>query len=125
MLSAVEKPLVRFLALVTLLLIVQAPFSGAQSGTDRDAVLALNSEFYRAFRESDTAAMANVWSSQEPVAVQHPSTGRIDGREAVLNSWSQMMRRPPEISCEVEAVRFSDGGWAVTCLENSIPEACE
>ena len=121
MLSAVVKPLVRFLVLVTLLQIIQAPYADAQSGTDRDAVLAVNTEFYRAFRESDTAAMANVWSSQEPVAVQHPSTARIDGHEAVLGSWSQMMRRPPNISCEVEAVRFSNGGWVVTCLEQLNP----
>ena len=121
MLSVAKKPVLHFLALLTLLMAVHVSHADAQSGTDRDAVLAVNTEFYRAFRESDTAAMANVWSSQEPVAVQHPSTTRIDGREAVLGSWSQMMRRPPDISCEVEAVRFSSGGWAVTCLEQLNP----
>ncbi|MEM9473222.1 MAG: nuclear transport factor 2 family protein [Pseudomonadota bacterium] len=93
----------------------------AQSSTDREAVLAVNAEFYRAFRESDIAAMARVWSDQEPVAVQHPSSGRIDGRDAVLKSWALIMRRPPDISCDIEAVRFSDGGWAVICLEQLKP----
>lgn len=119
--SVVKNPMVRLLALLTLIMAAHVTYAGAQSEADRDAVLTVNSEFYRAFRESDTAAMANVWASQEPVAVQHPSTGRIDGREAVLNSWSQIMRAPPDISCEVEAVRFSNGGWAVTCLEKLNP----
>lgn len=121
MLSVAKKPMVHFFALLTVLMAVQVSLAGAQSSADREAVLAVNTEFYRAFRESDTAAMANVWSSQEPVAVQHPSTARIDGREAVLGSWAQMMRRPPDISCEVETVRFSNGGWAVTCLEKLNP----
>lgn len=120
-LSAAKKPVIHFFVLLTLIMAAHISHAGAQSDADRGAVLAVNSEFYRAFRESDTAAMANVWASQEPVAVQHPSTGRIDGREAVLKSWAQMMRRPPDISCDVESVRFSDGGWAVTCLERLNP----
>jgi hypothetical protein len=72
---------------LTLLMAVHVPYAGAQSKSDRDAGLAVNTEFYRAFREGGTAALANVWGSQEPVAVQHLSTARIDGREAVLNSW--------------------------------------
>ena len=121
MLSVARNPIVRLFALLTLLMAIHVPHAEAQSATDRNAVLAVNTEFYRAFRESDTAAMADVWASQEPVAVQHPSTARIDGRDAVLESWSQIMRRPPDISCEVEAVRFSKGGWAVTCLEKLNP----
>ena len=120
-LSAQKNLLMRFFAVFAVLVAVHVIPLNAQSSADRDAVLALNSEFYRAFRESDIAAMAKVWSDQEPVAVQHPSTGRIDGREAVLHSWALIMRRPPEISCDVEAVRFSDGGWAVTCLEQLNP----
>ena len=43
------------------------------------AVLAVNSEFYRAFRESDIAAMDAVWGRKGTIAVQHPS-GRTHRR---------------------------------------------
>lgn len=120
-LTAAKKPIAHLLAVFIVLMTVHGAQAQAQSSADREAVLAVNTEFYRAFRESDVTAMANIWASREPVAVQHPSTGRIDGRDAVLRSWSQMMRRPPDISCEVETVRFSKGGWAVTCLEKLNP----
>ncbi len=120
-LSASKNLLIRVFAVFAVLVAVHSIPGNAQSVTDREAVLALNTEFYRAFRESDIAAMARVWSEQEPVAVQHPSSGRIDGRDAVLKSWAQIMRRPPDISCDIEAVRFSDGGWAVICLEQLNP----
>lgn len=116
-----KNPLLLLLAPLCVLIAAYVSQVNAQSGSDREAVLALNTEFYRAFRESDIAAMARVWSEQEPVAVQHPSSGRINGRDAVLKSWAQVMRRPPDISCDIEAVRFSDGGWAVICLEQLNP----
>mgnify|MGYP001826729106 CR=1 FL=1 len=121
MLSVPNNPVLRVVAVLAVFVAVHVSQGNAQSVTDRDAVLALNTEFYRAFRESDIAAMDRVWSEQEPVAVKHPSSGRIDGRDAVLKSWAQIMRRPPDISCDVEAIRFSDGGWAVTCLEHLNP----
>ena len=92
-----------------------------QSTADRDAVLAVNAEFYRAFRESDMPAMAAVWGRKEPIAVQHPATWRIDGRENVLASWAQILVAPPAIICELESVHRENERWAVICLEQLNP----
>lgn len=93
----------------------------AQSADDRAAVLAVNAEFYRAFRESDMPAMEAVWGEVEPIAVQHPATWRIDGREKVLASWAQILAAPPAITCELESVRYEAGRWGVVCIEHLNP----
>ncbi len=93
----------------------------AQSDADREAVLAANAEFYRAFRESDMPAMAAVWGMVEPIGVQHPATRRIDGREQVLASWAQILAAPPAITCALESIQYDGGRWGVICLEHLNP----
>ena len=102
-------------------LVLASPPAPAQSAADREAVLAVNAEFYRAFRESDMPAMAALWGKAEPIAVQHPATWRIDGRERVLASWAQILAAPPAITCELESVRYEAGRWGVICLEHLNP----
>ena len=75
-------------ALLAAVLLVCASSAGELVAADRKketaAVLAVNSEFYRAFRESDIAAMDAVWGRDGVIAVQHPSSGRIEGRRNVM-----------------------------------------
>jgi len=104
-------------ALAVFLLFAFLHPASAQQASDRDAVLAVNSEFYRAFRESDMAAMEAVWGTQEPIAVEHPSSWREEGRARVLASWAIILRAPPPIRCVVEEVTFEDGRAAVLCTE--------
>ena len=95
-----------------------APASAQSAADEREAVLAVNEEFYRAFRESDMEAMRNVWGAEEPVGLQHPAwPSAITGRSQVLQSWIRILRSPPDISCEVESMFQSEGSWAVVCLE--------
>ncbi|MEM6637574.1 MAG: nuclear transport factor 2 family protein [Pseudomonadota bacterium] len=100
-----------------ILLIFLAQPGGAEDLRVPQEVLQANREFYRAFRESDLPAMEALWAVGLPVAVQHPSTGLITGRANVLASWRAMMRAPPDIRCEIEAVMHGDGKWGIICLE--------
>ena len=68
--SVLKYPVIRFLAVLVVLTGGHIHHGNAQSAADRAAVLEVNTEFYRAFRESDIAAMAKVWSDDLPRAVQ-------------------------------------------------------
>ncbi|MEM9709262.1 MAG: nuclear transport factor 2 family protein [Pseudomonadota bacterium] len=111
----------RALALLSLLALFFGPPALAQSEDDQAAVLAANSEFYRAFRESDHPAMKDIWAETGPMAVEHPSTGRIEGRERVIASWERMMMAPPRITCALESIGYQDGLWGVVCNEQLNP----
>ena len=108
---------------ILVLAILAAPGQArGQSAEDRAAVLAANAEFYRAFRESDLAAMEEVWGHREPIVLQHPAWPHpLLGRRRVLLGWFHILRKPPRITCEIEAVYPRKGGWAVVCNEQLNP----
>lgn len=90
-----------------------------QSASDRDHVLAANTEFYRAIPESDMPAMEAVWGEEELIAVEHPSSWR----EAVLASWTTILRSPPAIAYHVEALTF-DQGHATVHYDEDLNPGC-
>lgn len=67
----------------------------------RDAVLAANEAFYRAFAARDLAAMDRVWASADKVACVHPGWAPLVGRDAVMESWAGILGNPgaPRIRC--------------------------
>ena len=69
---------------------------------DSDAVLQVNATFYAAFAAADMAAMAAVWAHDAPVAVIHPGTPAIAGREAVLQSWREIFA--PAVAVDIACV---------------------
>jgi ketosteroid isomerase-like protein len=82
-------------------------------------VLAANSEFYRAFAERDTEAMAALWSSASPVACIHPGWDALVERDMVIRSWTQILQNPkaPKVRCR-KAQPFVYGDTAfVVCQE--------
>ena len=56
-----------------------------------DAVRRANEAFYAAFATADMAAMTAVWARDLPVAVIHPGTLPLTGRERVLQSWREIL----------------------------------
>lgn len=92
--------------------------------TDRDTLLALNQAFYRAFTERDLPAMEALWAKQIPVSCIHPGWTALFGREAVMDSWTDVLRSPdgPSIRPRNERV-ILHGDVAVVLCEELLGEA--
>lgn len=87
--------------------------------SDVDAVLFANEAFYRAFADRDAEALAGAWSKDAPVTCVHPGWGRLVGRDAVVKSWTAILRNPesPSIRChDPRATIHGDVAW-VLCFE--------
>jgi hypothetical protein len=97
--------------------------SGAMSESSRKAVeaeiLRANAAFYRAFSRGDYPAMAELWARQAPVACIHPGSPVLTGRQAVLESWREILGNPPpfEMRCESPTVHRLGEAAVVTCYE--------
>lgn len=111
-----------FAAFVALTLALQTLFMPALAATPDERiqlVLAANTEFYRAFRESDTSAMEALWAVDTDVSVVHPGWRQLNGRTDVLESWRLILANPnsPEIWSINVTVELRDGAAFVTCDE--------
>jgi len=84
-------------------------------------VLQANGGFYRAFSQGDAAAMDDLWAVRAEVACFHPGSPVVLGREAVLESWRQILReRPPfALRCDRPAVQLLGDTAIVTCYEGA------
>lgn len=87
--------------------------------SDGDTVLAANSEFYRAFAAGDIGAMDMLWARRSSVACLHPGWSALIGRDAVMSSWSAILRNPnaPRIICDNERVMLFGDSAIVLCEE--------
>lgn len=112
---------VRLAVALVLVLGLGATGSSLPLHADEAAIRAVNSEFYRAFRESDLAAMDAVWGHKGKIAVEHPSGWRLEGRAAVMQSWAAIMRAPPNITCVVQSVVVTGNRAVVVCEEHLNP----
>lgn len=84
---------------------------------DHDAILEANETFYRAFRDGDAGAMDAVWARDAEVACIHPGAVPLSGREAVMDSWREILGGPPPIHCvRPRAHQLGDAAF-VTCGE--------
>ncbi|NNE83248.1 MAG: SnoaL-like domain-containing protein [Alphaproteobacteria bacterium] len=88
--------------------------------TDSDAVLRANETFYAAFAAADMAMMTAVWASDLPVAVTHPGTRPLIGRDEVLQSWRDILESASavDIICTDPQVQFHGDVAVVLCQEH-------
>ena len=65
---------------------------GPDRSEDEAAILVANAAFYRAFSKGDYAAMSALWAERRDGGCFHPTAPAILGRDAVLESWRQILR---------------------------------
>jgi ketosteroid isomerase-like protein len=86
----------------------------------RDAVLAANQAFYRAFEKRDMDAMAQIWSKGIGTLCIHPGRAALIGWEAVRSSWEAILTNTAYIEIEPEILSVEiNGDFAyVVLIEN-------
>jgi len=86
---------------------------------ERDAVLAANRAFYRAFNDRDYAAMANIWAPAGAMVCLHPGQPPLHERADILESWRGILGHPesPKVRCVGEWVTGRGGLAIVVCRE--------
>ncbi|MEM1344322.1 MAG: nuclear transport factor 2 family protein [Pseudomonadota bacterium] len=75
--------------------------------SDHASVLAANAAFYAAMRAGDLGMMDSLWSRQRQVACAHPSGQMLQGRQAVMDSWTMILGHGgavPVVHCAAQAV---------------------
>lgn len=90
------------------------------SSSDRQAILAANEAFYRAFEKKDLEAMAAVWSQGISSLCVHPGRKVLQGWEDIQFSWEQIFRntRYLEIETEILAIEQNENLAYVILREN-------
>lgn len=86
---------------------------------EREAVLAANRAFYRAFAERDVEAMDQIWATTGAVICLHPGQAPLLSRAEIMASWRGILRHPeaPRVRCIDEWVVGRPGLAIVVCRE--------
>ena len=86
---------------------------------ERDAVLAANRAFYRAFNDRDYEAMENIWAPAGAMVCLHPGQPPLHERADILESWRGILRHPeaPRVRCIGEWAIGRGGLAIVVCRE--------
>ena len=86
---------------------------------EREAVLAANRAFYRAFAERDVEAMDQIWAPSGALVCLHPGQPPLHARTEIMASWRGILRHPesPKVRCVGEWVAGRPGLAIVVCRE--------
>lgn len=91
-------------------------------GVDLEQAEFANEAFYLAFEAKDYEAMAHLWSMRRDVLCLHPGWTPLIGRDAVLESWRQILANPQQgqVSFYGASVhQLGDDTVAVICYEQA------
>lgn len=108
-------------AFLMALFLETGPGRSADDNGQKQAVIAANEAFYKAFREQNIEAMDVVWAKKAKVSVIHPGWNAIFGREEVMTSWRRIIESggAPNISSVQPVVLFRDNSAVVLCYEKA------
>lgn len=86
---------------------------------EREAVLAANRTFYRAFNDHDAEAMDQIWAPPAAMVCLHPGRAPLHERAEIMASWRAILRHPeaPKVRCSGEWVIGRAGLAIVVCRE--------
>lgn len=86
--------------------------------SDERDLLAANAAYYRAFATRDAVAMGRIWAD-EGVSCVHPGWPVLIGREAILDSYRNILRNPGQEPIEHRhaTAMVSGGDGRVLCVE--------
>lgn len=77
---------------------------------DREAVLAVNASFYRAFEKKDLEAMEAVWSKGIGCLCIHPGRDALKGGEEILDSWAQIFKNTSYVEIDTDILTVESNG---------------
>lgn len=85
------------------------------------AIHSANTSFYRAFSSGDYAAMSRLWAAEAPISCVHPGMPAILGREAVMESWAQILNgaAPFVMRADHAQVHILGDTAILTCYEGN------
>ncbi len=91
---------------------------------DTAEVLEANARFYRAFESLDLTEMDRVWAHTDDTRCVHPGWCRLEGWEAVRQSWEAIFKGSREMRFSLGDVHgrvVGDLAW-VTCTEHILSD---
>jgi len=86
--------------------------------SDKADILAANAAYYNAFASADFEAMSRIWAESQ-VSCIHPGWPVLIGREAILESYREILRNPNQerIDPRNEGVMVTGEEARVFCVE--------
>jgi ketosteroid isomerase-like protein len=79
-----------------------------------ESALAAEKAFYDAFSQGSLGAMTQVWADDPDIICVHPGGERLQGREAVLESWGEILGAMRDVVIHItDVVTFGQGRVAV------------
>jgi ketosteroid isomerase-like protein len=83
-----------------------------------DDILAANAAYYRAFSDGDLKTMSRIWADDN-VSCIHPGWPVIIGRQAILESYREILRNPSQerVDPRNETVLIGGDEARVICVE--------
>ncbi|MBD0269297.1 MAG: nuclear transport factor 2 family protein [Cyanobacteria bacterium Co-bin8] len=77
---------------------------------DREAILAANDRFYRAFEKKDLEAMTAAWSKGINSLCIHPGRKALKGWEAIGTSWEQIFKNTRYLEIDTDIISIESSG---------------